>query len=167
MKKKWQSLFSYLEKTTCETTPEGVFMKEGEIDKIAALHVEHQQLTSDLETAKADNQTAIDSAVTTATKPLSDSITAKDAEIVTLTTNETTLKTDLKTAQDALVSSEKKLAKATGTSTKPAAKGDPDPSGKKTKLTGNMKSAQNNAAALFPDVFGKPAEEDEEEEDED
>lgn len=163
MKKKWQSLFSYLEKTTCETTPDGVFMKESEVDKISTLHVEHQQLTSDLEAANAGNQTAIDTAVTAATTPLTESITKKDEEITTLKASIETLKTEKKTAEDALLVSEKKVSKLEGKSTSAKDKTDPDPSGKKAKLSGNMRAASNNANALFPELMGKDPGDDEEE----
>jgi len=162
MKQKWVKLFAFLGITTPNTTAEGVFMTEAEVDKAAALQAENETLKTEMEQLKADKKTADDALATAKTaneKAITDAV---EAAVKPLNTQIETLTADKKTAEDKLVVADTKIAKLEGRPAPTAKGGDPDPTGKNNKkMSANEKAALKNAKALFG---GGPEDEEEEEE---
>jgi chromosome segregation ATPase len=88
MKSKWQSLMTFLNISTVDSSADGIFLKEESVDKMAALHTENEKLKTDLDTAQKAGDAA--------TKQQNDLQAANDK----LTADLATANASIKTLQD-------------------------------------------------------------------
>lgn len=152
MKDKWKAFFAALGIGKVESSADGIFMKEEDVDKMHAVHTANETLKAELQAEK--DSRAADS-------------TAKDATIATLTEEKTTLSAEISTltSENTRLTTELSAATAGETVlTKPVADPAITATGK-AKKSANEIAADRNAAALRGEavsVTDEEAEEDEE-----
>ena len=153
MKDKWKAFFASLGIGKVESSADGIFMKEEDVDKIHAVHTANETLKAELK-AEKDSRVA-------------DS-TAKDATIATLTEEKTTLSAEISTLTSENTRLTTELAASSAGETviaKPVADPIINNATGKVKKSANQIAADKNAAALRGEtvsVTDEEAEEDEE-----
>lgn len=154
MKDKWKALFAFLGISNIETSADGVFMKEEDVDKFSKMESDFNSLKSENESLKNENsdlKSSIEAKEQELNQKNQTTINEKDAEISALTASVG----DLKTALD---KKENELAIALGKETKAGDKNDPSLISAKKKLSKNELAAAKNAAALFGNEFSEDEE---------
>lgn len=144
MKNKWIKLFAFLGITDVQSSADGVFMKEEDIDKFAKMEEDFNSMKSENEELKgkvSGIDASIQEAVSAATKPLTDEIES--------------LKDTNEQLSASLESTQRELATALGKETVATGKKDPEinSSSTKKKQTPNERAAELNAAALRGERF--------------
>lgn len=150
MKDKWKKLFVYLGIGKVESSADGIFMREEDIDKLNSVHEQNETLRAEAQAAKDTHAAAL---------------AAKDTEIASLQSQITTLtaqRDGLKTANQTLTDENAALKAG---ETKPAGRtADPDlrDDGKK-KSNAKSKRSEIDAAILRGEEVADPGDEEEEE----
>ncbi len=147
MKEKWVKLAAFLGLAAFVSSADGVFMKEEDIDKMEAVRVKNEELEASIATLKKEKEDSDSLSVT--------QLSAKDDEIVRVSTERDSIKKELETASAT-------VAKLSGTSTEAKGKkADPDMSASKKKLTAREREFEAIAAEFRGETYSEVAEEDE------
>ena len=157
MKQKWTAFFAALGITSAQSSADGIFMKEEDVDKMNTLFSENTDLKAAVQSEK-DLRIAAEDALNAATEKHSNELTAKDAEISKLNEDHTAA-INAATERETALQTEIDKLKGTGSA---SSSSKPDPiAGGKAKMTANQRAAEKNAAALRGE---DPCDEEEEEE---
>jgi len=146
MKEKWTKLFAFLGKTKVESTADGIFMTEEEVDFIESMRVENETLAAAVQSEKdarikaEQNAQAAANALTEKETELNSKITAMQGTIDSLNAD--------------IVSKNTEIDELKAGETSASGKPDPDPSGngKKAKSKWDILYAKSAAGLRGEDV---------------